>query len=79
VGSVETRNSVLFQNTGWRSVQVAWQKILPILRNWTILCPVKHMEVYTKWIQKLEEMVRNGQPDASDWLMLEQLDEEAIT
>jgi hypothetical protein len=37
------------------------------------------MEVYTKWIQKLEEMVRNGQPDASDWLMLEQLDEEAIT
>jgi hypothetical protein len=26
---------------------------------------VKHMEVPTKWIQELQEMVRNGQPDAS--------------
>lgn len=52
------RNELCFQRSGWKSMEVVFYKILGLLQNWTVLCPVNNGEVLDGFMKKLKTAVR---------------------
>jgi hypothetical protein len=50
------RNEILFQNIGWRSMDILLYRIAGILQNWEILCPVEKKDWMKLIVKKIKEV-----------------------
>lgn len=51
------RNSLCFQNYRWKDLSQLWWSMSGMLKNWSLLCPAKHLERYNAWLSSLEALV----------------------
>ena len=52
------RNELCFQRSGWKSMEVLFYKILGLLQNWTVLCPVNKRERLDGFLENLKTVAR---------------------
>lgn len=50
------RNSICFQNVGWRNLKQLWQMAWCMLGSWKVLCPVKYLQELESYIAVLENL-----------------------
>jgi len=70
------RNELCFQRSGWKSMEVLFYKILGLLQNWIVLCPVnkrkrldgflEELKTAAKRIYWLPDFTRNAMPSSSE-------------
>jgi hypothetical protein len=48
------RNSACFQGVAWWSMKAVWQRVLPMLKCWKVLVPLKMMAGFEGVISSLE-------------------------
>jgi hypothetical protein len=56
-GIWKLRNSLCFQRVTWRSMKHLWMLVIPMLRCWRVLLPLKMMADFDAAIDKLEKVV----------------------
>uniref|UniRef100_A0A0A9B1R2 Uncharacterized protein n=1 Tax=Arundo donax TaxID=35708 RepID=A0A0A9B1R2_ARUDO len=32
---------------------MSWKQVIPMLKNWALLCPTRHLESYNIWVSAL--------------------------
>jgi hypothetical protein len=52
------RNSMIFQGVAWTGMKVLWQRVVPMLRCWKVLIPLKLDVGYESVISSLEKVLR---------------------
>uniref|UniRef100_A0A0A8Z7S1 Uncharacterized protein n=1 Tax=Arundo donax TaxID=35708 RepID=A0A0A8Z7S1_ARUDO len=52
------RNSFCFQNCSWTSMGLIWGKIIPMLKNWQVLCHTCSLDAFSRTVSKLVELSR---------------------
>lgn len=50
------RNELLFQNIGWRSMDILLYKIAGTLQSWVVLCPVEKRDILHQAVEKIKEI-----------------------
>jgi hypothetical protein len=51
------RNSLCFQEVAWKGMSQLWQKMLPMLKCWSILVPLKMMAGFDAVVSALEKVL----------------------
>lgn len=54
----KVRNNFVFQGAVWRDMSCIWNKILPMVKQWRVLCPELQCQVFDEKISKLVEVAR---------------------
>jgi hypothetical protein len=55
-GLWKLKNSMCFQGVAWLGMKLVWQTVIPMLRCWKILTPVKDLAGYEAALSSLEKM-----------------------
>jgi hypothetical protein len=52
------RNSIIFQDVAWTGMKALWGRVVPMLRCWKILVPLKLEAGYESVMSSLEKVLR---------------------
>jgi hypothetical protein len=56
------RNDICFQEIAWVGMRMLWQRVLPMLRCWKILVPIRLMDGFDSVVSSLEKMTKEPEP-----------------